>query len=122
MVNVLGSRQTGRKRIAPPPLELDPTDPQYLIKAFHALNTRALDIAKMVGDMSRPVDEYIENPTVSENVATLEVLPQFEQISERITSIVITASPGAVGTLQLGDRLWDITIPASGVLHIGPIS
>lgn len=78
------------------------------------------DMRRIAEDRSRPVDEYIAQTLVPASVPFLQIPPQFE-IPERIESVLITGPAGAC-SLQLGDRNWALTIPASGVLLISPVS
>jgi hypothetical protein len=75
----------------------------------------------MVEDNSRPVDEYQPAQTlgVTPTESTMEVQPQWET-PEIIKAIVITGPTGTV-TVQLGDRTWALTIPASGIIVVSPL-
>jgi hypothetical protein len=79
------------------------------------------DMRRIAEDRSRPVDEYNTQTLVGTSVSTLQVNPQFDTMPERIESVLITGPAGACN-LQLGDRNWALTIPASGILLISPVS
>lgn len=84
------------------------------------LRQKLEELANFTEDRSRPVDEYQPQEIIGEQETTLNVSPQWET-NERITSVLITGPPGTI-TVFLGDRIWPLTIPASGVLVIAPVS
>lgn len=94
---------------------------KYIALALVHLKESFARVPVMLEDNSRPVDVYepqiFVNSTQTQQV-TLQ--PQWET-GERIKFIVITGPPNAV-TLQLGDRFWPLTIPASGFISIGPMA
>lgn len=95
----------------------------FLLTAIMHLAKNAGRLEKKIADTSRLVDEYVPNPGQYAILqgTSLEVFSQFDQIPERITSILITGPAGDV-TVQLGDRVWNFTIPASKYLVIAPVS
>jgi hypothetical protein len=93
---------------------------KYIALALVHLRNQIAALANMAEDRGRPIDEYQPQEILGELESTITVQPQWET-SERITSVLITGPPGNV-TVQLGDRIWPLTIPASGFLLIAPIS
>jgi hypothetical protein len=94
---------------------------RYVAIALTRLHAQVSAIAKMIGDYSRPVDEYRPQvPLSGDSETTFQLQPQWET-PEIIRSIIITGPTGSI-TLQLGDRVWSLTIPASGIIVISPIA
>lgn len=80
------------------------------------------DIARHAENRSHPVDEYNTVPLTgiaSESVLSLP--PTYEYMPEKIESVLIGGPPSTQITLILGDRQWAVTIPAAGILPIGPL-
>ena len=79
-------------------------------------------IARELENRSKPVDEYNSAAiTGAGSSASLTVAPTYEYMPEKIESIILTGPTGAV-SLRLGDRIWSLTIPASGILVIAPVA
>src|SRR5215831_590299 len=79
-------------------------------------------IARKLENLGKPVDEYNSAAiTGAWSSASLTVNPTYELVPEKITAIIITGPTGAI-KLQLGDRLWNLTIPATGILVIAPVA
>jgi hypothetical protein len=70
------------------------------------------NIAAQLFDTSRPVDEYQSFAYTT----TVEVLPEFE-LNELIETIIIVATPAATVAIQLGNRFWNVVIPAQGYVE-----
>jgi hypothetical protein len=110
-------RQEQNSRV--PDIEQAPL--KYIALALVHLRQELAKLPRMIEDQSRPVDEYVAQEVIAATVSSpLLILPQWE-VSEKITSIVIIGPAGAV-TLQLGDRIWPLTIPATGVIVISPVA
>lgn len=80
------------------------------------------ELARQVENRGNPVDEY--NTAATSGAATestVTVLPTYEYMPEKIESIIVVGPPGNI-TLNLGDRSWPLTIPASGVIVIAPVA
>lgn len=92
---------------------------KYIALALVHLRNEMAKLAVQIEDRSRIVDEYQPQEITGEAFTTISIQPQWET-EERITSIIITGPPGNV-TVQLGDRIWPLTIPATGILVIAPI-
>jgi hypothetical protein len=94
---------------------------KYIALALIHLRNELAKLPRMIEDQSRPVDEYVAQEVLPATVTTpLLILPQWE-VSEKITSIIIVGPPGNV-TLQLGDRIWPLTIPAAGFIIMSPVA
>lgn len=78
-------------------------------------------ISRLAENAMMPVDEYNTASGVAGTTAVVTVQPTYEFMPEKIESIIITGPTGAI-TLQLGDRVWTLTIPASGILVIAPVA
>lgn len=92
---------------------------KYFALAMVKLHAQMGKLAAMIEDNSRPVDEYQPMTLAAELTQNVNVPPQWE-VTEVIKSIVVTGPAGAV-SLQLGDRTWNVVIPASQILVIAPI-
>lgn len=112
-------------RIVPDPGEAPKSKPPeyYLEAILTQLHNRVRDLALTIDDRTRPVDEY-QVASTEAPIATSEVIAQaqFDQITERITSILVTGPPSTAFTLQVGDRYWELLTNASGFVLIGPVS
>jgi hypothetical protein len=106
-----------------------PIDPVYEQKAvfsflaagIHSMVKQLGDLARQVENRSFVVDEYQIQGSLGTTESVVTVQPIYEFKPEKIESIIITGPAGAV-TLQLGDRLWNLTIPATGVIVIAPVA
>jgi hypothetical protein len=91
-----------------------PLSERFLMASWARIANSLKELAQKIEDVSRPVDEY-QASTLTELVTTLEVQPNFDQFSERITCVLITGPPAAVFNLQLGDRQYSgLVLPATG--------
>lgn len=111
----------GIRQIQPLEVEsIDTVPARYFALALVELKKQMASIAKMVKDHSRPVDEYNPQSLAPESGMSLTLQPQWE-VGEVIESIVINGPPAGAVTLQLGDRVWSLIIPASGILVMSPV-
>ena len=97
--------------------------PEFLAKGLLELRKQLGEIARRTENHSHPVDEYNTCPlggTSSQTVLTL--LPTYELWPEKIFSVLIIGPPAAAITVTLGDRVWNLVLPATGVLPIGPVA
>jgi hypothetical protein len=101
--------------------DIDEAPNQYIVKGLLKLHEQMQNLARMADDRSREVDEYRVQTLTPDSELTVSVQPQYDLMPERIESIIVTGPAGAV-TLQLGDRTWALTIPATGILVIAPVS
>jgi hypothetical protein len=89
--------------------------------AYKRLTEQIAGLARGLENRSHPVDEYnaaaISGAGSSPSVT---VQPTYE-FPEKITSIIVTGPAGVI-TLRLGDRIWSLTIPATGILVIAPVA
>lgn len=84
------------------------------------LRNELANVVKLIQDHSLPFDEYQPQSLIPGSEMTINLLPSFEQ-PERVEKILITGPAGAV-TVQLGDRVWNLTIPAAGYILIAPVA
>lgn len=100
-----------------------PDIPQGESPGFYAESSSQLAeaiqrLAQQIEETTRYVDEY--GPTgngATWLTSNVELQPQFENYSERIKYILVIGPPTAPFTLQLGDRFWNLTTPATGLLQ-----
>lgn len=92
---------------------------KYVALALVHLRNQNANLAQQIADHSRPFDEYLPRTLTGDSETSINLQPTFES-TERVESIIITGPPGNV-SLQLGDRLWALTIPATGILVIAPV-
>lgn len=104
-------------KVEVPNIEQEPM--KYIALALVHLRNAFTKVPKMLEDASRPVDEYRNQTLLADSETNIRVLPQYE-CAELIRSVLITGPTGAV-TLQLGTRIWNLTIPASGFILISPL-
>jgi hypothetical protein len=94
----------------------------YLELGLAAYAEQLKTLAETIENRSNLVDEYnTAAVTGAASSASVTVQPTYEYMPEKIESIVITGPPGAI-SLQLGDRIWAMNIPASGILTIGYVA
>jgi hypothetical protein len=99
------------------------TSPGFERLGLQAMAEQLQSIARRIENAANPVDEYNSAAvTGAGSAAAVTVQPTYEYMPEKITAIVITGPPAAAVTLQLGDRLWALVIPAAGILPIGPVA
>lgn len=103
-----------------PDTEPEP-DTKFQLIAMERIRREMEGIRRKIADITRPVDEYVSQTLLGSSESFLEVLPQFDTLNERIESVIVTGPAGLV-TVQVGDREWSLTIPASGILVIAPVS
>jgi hypothetical protein len=80
-------------------------------------------------DTSREFDTYPAQSSAVETETLITALASYETADERVESIIVTgpvtATPATVGpafTLQLGGRIWNLALPVTGILTIGPVA
>lgn len=92
--------------------------PGYVLNSLMALRNSLGTLARLIENRGYPVDEY-QTGTGTGTIVSLT--PTYDYMPERIEAVIITGPPAAVITLQLGDRIWNLVIPATGVLPIAPL-
>lgn len=118
---VKGEQQTHIRQPIPVEVpDIEKESGKYVALGLVALHKALGDLANRIDDFSRPFDEYAPQTLSPEAENTILLQPQWE-VSERVEEILITGPAGAV-TIQLGDRLWTLTIPAAGFLLIAPVA
>lgn len=109
------------------PEKVEVTDEETGAAGFEKLGAQALleqlvSIARNAENRANPVDEYNSaGVTGAGSSASITVQPTYEYMPEKIEAIIVTGPTGAI-SLQLGDRIWSLTIPASGILVIAPLA
>jgi hypothetical protein len=109
------------------PVEPTTKDEEPIAAKYEALGSEALleqltVIARAAENRANPVDEYNSAAvTGAGSSASVVVQPTYEFMPEKIEAIIITGPTGAV-TLQLGDRIWQLNIPATGIIVIGAVA
>ena len=95
---------------------------EFVATGLIAIKDALRQLATNIENRAYPVDEYVSAPiTGAATSNTLTVLPQYEYMWEKIISVVIVGPPAAAVTLTLGDRVWPLVIPATGILDVGPM-
>lgn len=96
---------------------------KYILVALNRFRESLHRLAMQVDDRTRPVDEYATQSTDSPiGLTTIEALPQFDQIAERIESILVVGPTNTAFTLQVGDRFLTMSTDATGKAVIAPVS
>jgi hypothetical protein len=109
------------------PVDPETRDTEKEPLAFEEIGAKQLAeqltiIARAAENRANPVDEYNSAAiTGAGSAAAVTVSPTYEYMPEKIEAIIVTGPTGAI-TLQLGDRLWQLSIPASGILVISPLA
>jgi hypothetical protein len=101
-----------------PDIEKQPL--KYIALALVHLKNVIARLPVMIEDNSRPVDEYQPQTLSAESEVTITVQPQWED-PEIIRSVLVTGPAASVINIQLGDRNWALTIPATGFIVISPL-
>jgi len=108
------------------PVPVETEDTEKYAKDFESLGLTALHeqlatIARKAENRGNLVDEYNSAAiTGAASSASVVVQPTYEYMPEKIESVIITGPTGTPSfTLQLGDRTWALTLPATGILVIG---
>lgn len=92
---------------------------KFVALALVHLRNQLAKITRIVIDQSKRVDEYqVQVLTAEINNNSLSVMPIFE-VGEIIESIVVTGPAAGTFTLQLGDRTWNLVMPATQFLMLG---
>jgi len=93
----------------------------YEERGLMMLREQLENIARAAENNANLVDEYNSAAISGAGSSTAVIVqPTYEYMPEKIEAIIITGPTGAV-TLTLGDRIWQLTIPASGIINIGAI-
>lgn len=102
--------------------ETDTEDVKFDLEGLQDLREQLTTIARAAENRANPVDEY-NSAAISGagSSASVTVQPTYEYMPEKIEAIIVSGPAGTV-VLQLGDRLLNLVIPASGILVIAPIA
>lgn len=102
--------------------EMTPVE-NYMVVAVSRIQKILQALSRQLQDFTKPVDEYsIVGGYSPSNESTIEVLPTYDTINERIESVFITGPVSTAFTLQLGDRNWSMTTDATGKVVIAPVA
>jgi hypothetical protein len=92
-----------------------------LMEMTHELTRSVERMARNIQDKSRRVDEKRVQTLAADSETQVILTPQFERLGEIIEAIIVGGSPAATCTVKLGERVWNLTIPATGILVIAPV-
>lgn len=112
-----------RQPVPPTVKDVETAEPAgYESLGLEELRDQLGTIGRALENRANPVDEY-NSAAISgaASSASITVQPTYEYMPEKIEAIII-AGPGGTVTLQLGDRIIPLTIPASGILVIAPVA
>ena len=111
-----------RDPLPPETTDTEKDTPTFEKRGIDQLNEQMGNVARHLENRSFVVDEY-NSAAISGagSSASITVPPTYEYKPEKIESIIVTGPTGAI-SLQLGDRIWALIIPASGILVIAPIA
>lgn len=112
-----------RQPVEPTTTDQEETSAGYETLGMAAFAEQMATLAKSIENRANAVDEY-NSAAVTGAASSIAVVvqPTYEYMPEKIESIVITGPPSAAVTLQLGDRIWQLVIPATGILPIGYVA
>ncbi len=97
--------------------------PSWVRESVHQVILSLRNLAKLIQDKSRRVDEYRIQTLAGDSETLITLTPDFERIPEIIESVVITGPTATPAfTVKLGKRVWNLTLPATQILVIGPLS
>lgn len=108
--------QRDPEQVEVPPIEKEPL--RYMALALVHLKEQMGALAKMIEDRSHPFDIYQPQTLIPESNNTITLQASYE-MTERVTSILITGPAAANVVLQLGDRVWNLIIGVSGYINLG---
>lgn len=104
-----------------PDIEMEPGQ-KFMLVALARIERALEGIGRKLVSQSKLVDEYnTVGGYTGVSTANVEVQPQFDTISELITSILVTGPASTAFTLILGDRNLTLTTDTRGIASIGPI-
>lgn len=111
-----------RQPVQPETTEQETAEPGFETLGLEKFGEQLQTIARAAENRANVVDEYNSAAvTGAGSSASVTVFPTYEYMPEKIESIIITGPTGLIN-LQLGDRLWALTIPATGILVIAPLA
>lgn len=96
--------------------------PEFVAARMLEMREALGSIAREAVNRSYPVDEYNSAPiTGAATESAVTVFATYEYMPEKIESVIVGGPAGAI-TLQLGDRVLPLTIPAAGVIVLAPVA
>lgn len=87
----------------------------------HSLVQSIERMSRRIRDTTRFVDEKRVQTLAGDSELIVQLLPQFERYGEHIESVIVGGPPASAVTVQLGERVWPLIIPATGILVLAPI-
>jgi hypothetical protein len=103
--------------------DVEQFSPEFIARGMLELREALGEIARQTENRGNPVDEYNTCPiSGAASESTLTLMPTYEYMNEKIISILVVGPAAANVTITLGDRVWPVQIPVSGVLAIGPVA
>lgn len=97
-----------------------PAPAEYVANALAEMRRNLQDLVKVRVDDTKVFDQYLPQGLLGNSVSVITLQPSYEY-TERVEAIIITGPPGNV-TLQLGDRIWNLVIPAGNILIIATVA
>lgn len=95
---------------------------RYIALALIRLKEQLDTLANKAIDQGRPFDQYnVQEVGVAQAIGQITLSPSYE-VEERVESIIITGPAAATVTLQLGDRIWSLIIPSTGMFEVDGIA
>jgi hypothetical protein len=95
--------------------------PDHVVEMMHDVVNNIGRLSRRIRDTTRFVDEKRIQTLAADTENVVSLLPQFERMGEHIESVIVTGPPTVACPVKLGERVWNLTIPATGILVIAPI-
>jgi hypothetical protein len=102
--------------------DVEQISPAFIAGEMSRLREALGELARRAENHADPVDEY--NTVSISGLATeqtLNILPTYEYMPEKIIAILVAGPPAGTATIILGDRQIPVVMPAAGILPIGPV-
>lgn len=97
--------------------------PEFIARGMLEMREALREVARQTENRGNPVDEYNTCPiSGAASESTLVLQPTYEYMNEKIISVLVVGPPSAAVTITLGDRVWPVVIPVTGILPIGPVA
>jgi hypothetical protein len=111
-----------REPVPPEAADIEAMPQQFIAAGMAKLAKAQDDLARRIENRSYVVDEYQPETLTADSEMQIVVFPTYEYMPEKIEAIIIGGPPNANVTLQLGDRILPLVIPATGILPIGYVA
>lgn len=103
--------------------DIEELSPKWLAENILRVREALGEIARQAENHGDPVDEYNTCPlSGTATTSLLTILPTYDFMPEKIVSILVAGPASSQVTITLGDRIWNVVIPATGILPIGPVA